>query len=112
MNFQPLLAITFIFSLVCLQGCDPPEFPKVVLEDAQKKASHLIKTASPTGRIAVVSHSTLNVKYIDVAIDNHHRYVNKFGYDYIFRNNLLTERFFDKTSHTQIFQLGLYWQKI
>lgn len=111
MKFQPG-ATAFFIAAIWLLGCDPVEFPKVLYEDKEIRASHEVKSGPPSGRIAIISHSTLNVKYLDVALDNHQRYANKFGYDYIFRNNLLTERFFDKGSRSYLFQLGLYWQKI
>jgi hypothetical protein len=112
MKFQPLLAIPFFIAIICFQACGPVDFPPVVPEDKEVRASHQIKSPQVSGRIAILSHSTLNVKYLDIALDNHHRYATKFGYDYIFRNNLITERFFDKQSRSPLFQLGLYWQKI
>jgi|GEM_PF-1914910 len=110
MKFQPLSA--FLSAVFWLAGCDQAEFPQIVHENKEARSTHALKSSDPSGRIAIVSHSTLNVKYIDVAIDNHHRYAKRFGYDYIFRNNLLTERFFDRESRSHLFQLGLYWQKI
>lgn len=70
-------------------------------------------SASPKASIAIVTHSTLDVDYIDVAKGNHIGYSTKHGYDYYFRNNNIDGgKFRDPQADTKLFQLGLYWQKI
>ncbi len=98
-----------------LLGCEPEQFERVT-EDLSQRLSDQIIQCNPGDAskpcIAIVSHSTLDVKYLDLAKDVHQRYARKFGYDYILRNNLLTEQFIDRFASSKVFQLGLYWQKI
>ena len=93
--------------------CDVVQFPRVH-EDPKSRSENSIlgNCKNPNACIAIVTHSTLDVKYLNLAFDNHKRYAKKFHYDYIFRNNLLTERFIDPLASSRVFQLGLYWQKI
>jgi hypothetical protein len=112
MKTQPLSVIAILTAFLCVNACGPVEIFAVVPENAEKRKIDSLKFAPPFGRIAIVSHSTLNIKYLDATIDNHHRYAKKFGYDYIFRNGVLTQRYLDRTQGSAVFQLGLYWQKL
>lgn len=106
----------FVFPLLVLtaltHGCIAEQFEQVLEVPQQREALSALLNSSPVGRIAIVSHSTLDIKYIDTAIDNHKRYAKKHGYDYIFRNNLITVKYVNPKRHSKVFQNGLYWQKI
>lgn len=101
------LIFTFLF---LLWGCGKPEqFPRIAEDPA--RAIHT-DNCMRLPCVAIISHSTLDAKYLDLTIDNHLRYANKSSYDYIFRNNLISTRFLDEYSGNRVRQLGLYWQKI
>lgn len=102
---------TWIVLLGLLVSCGKPEQFDRVFEDPNRVIRD--RNCQPGGKcVAIISHSTLDAKYLPLTIDNHRRYASTLGYDYIFRNNLLTTRFVDEYAEKKVFQLGLYWQKI
>lgn len=65
-------------------------------------------------KVLIVTHSTLDVKYIEVAKQNHLEYVTANKYNYVFRNGSIDDELFrdPDTGKDKVRQLGLYWQKI
>lgn len=112
----PLLALCSLFLLA--GQCDsshsisPDELSALAEDVEQREKDRFVAITKRPTRIALVSHSTLDIKYIRSAIDNHRRYAAKHGYDYVFRNNLITTRFLDGEAGNKVFRFGLYWQKI
>lgn len=66
-----------------------------------------------TGRILIVSHYTMDGDYLKYTLQNHRSYAKKHGYDYWFRNGKIDGgKYLDPRGRNQVFELGLYWQKI
>lgn len=68
-------------------------------------------------KIIIVSHYTISKcnSYIKPVIKNHQEYAKKHGYDYWFRNGVLSTKFIDPKPENvgiSIRFYGLYWQKI
>lgn len=110
LNMKPCLMQTTALLLVFLSSCGKPEqFPRI-----WEKPEAVIRdrNCSSSECVAIISHSTLDLKFLPLTTDNHRRYARSQGYDYIFRNNLITDRFIDEQSSGKTHQLGLYWQKM
>lgn len=105
MRYGLLIAV-----LGLLTACDKPEQFERVYEDSAKVIRQRNCEQGPC--FAVVSHSTLDVKYLPLTQENHLKYAKTHGYDYIFRNNIISTLYVDEYAEKKVFQLGLYWQKI
>lgn len=106
--------LAFIFLLLTACGL-PKQFPRTPEDlERKRKDSHAFCRTPPC--MALVTHSTLDVPYIDAAQKNHVRYAKKYNLDYEFRNNLISDfahgQFIDDRAAKKVFQLGLYWQKL
>lgn len=82
------------------------EVPEPIIENPVLDASNL--------KILIVSHYTLNAKFLHYTRKNHRSFAKKHGYDYWVRNgNIDGGRFRDESNlFSKVHNLGLYWQKI
>lgn len=100
-----LLAITQTACEPFVQYQPAAEIPEAIMVNYQQ--------AENKQRFAIITHSTLDVKYVPMAKLNHAEYARRQGYDYIFRNNNIDDgKFADPDNKAKVRQLGLYWQKI
>lgn len=64
-------------------------------------------------RTMIVSHFTLDAKFLKDVIPNHQHYAKLHHYDYWFRNgNIDDGRYANPSAKERVLQLGLYWQKV
>lgn len=105
----------FIISSIWLlltTGCGLPEQFLRVPEDSERRNKDSAFFCAKPPCIALVTHSTLDVPYLDATSNNHLRYAKKFKLDRHSRNNLISTKFTNEFAASKVFQLGLYWQKL